>query len=115
VNVVLKPVANIASESPRIQVQAAATGQLFNSDINLLSRRVLVKIKNPSSGKVVFKHNESFNIEPEGAALTIQLNIVAPKPEMPYGTPLIVEVLDADDEELLAREDVELKIDISDW
>lgn len=115
VNVVLKPVANIPSESPRIQVQAAATGQLFNSDINLLSRRVLVKIKNPSSGKVVFKHNESFNIEPEGTALTIQLNIVAPKPEMPYGTPLVIEVLDADDEELLAREDVELKIDISDW
>ena len=69
VNVVLKPVANIASESPRIQVQAAATGQLFNSDINLLSRRVLVKIKDPSGGKVVFKHTESFNVEPEGAGI----------------------------------------------
>ena len=32
-----------------------------------------------------------------------------------YGTPLLVEVLDADDEEILMREDVTLKTDISDW
>jgi hypothetical protein len=115
VKVVLKPVAHIASEAPRIQVQAAATGQLFNADANLLSRRVLVKIKNPTSGKVVFKHSEAVNVEPEGAAVTIQLTIVTPKPEMSYGSPLAVEVIDADDEELLAREDVELKVDISDW
>lgn len=115
VKVVLKPVAHIASEAPRIQVQAAATGQLFNADANLLSRRVLVKIKNPTSGKVVFKHSEAVNVEPEGAAVTIQLAIVTPKPEMSYGSPLAVEVIDADDEELLAREDVELKVDISDW
>jgi hypothetical protein len=115
VKVVLKPVAHIASEAPRIQVQAAATGQLFNADTNLLSRRVLVKIKNPTSGKVVFKHSEAVNVEPEGSAVTIQLAIVTPKPEMSYGSPLAVEVIDADDEELLAREDVELKVDISDW
>jgi len=115
VNVVLKPVAHISSETPRLQVQAAATGQLFNSDINLLSRRVLVKIKDPETGKVVFRHTEPFNIEPEGAAVTIQLSIVLPKPEMSYGRPLAVEVIDADDEELLACEDIELKIDITDW
>jgi hypothetical protein len=32
-----------------------------------------------------------------------------------YGTSLMVEVLDADDEEILVREDVTLKIEISDW
>ena len=106
---------HVASEAPRVQVQAAATGQLFSADVNLLARRVLVKIKSPATGKVVFKHSDPVTIEPEGAAVTIPLSVVDPKPALPFGTPLIVEVLDADDEELLTREDVELKIEISDW
>ena len=114
-NVVLKPVGHITSEAPRVQVQAAATGQLFNADVNVLSRRVLVKIKDPASGKVVFKHAEPVTIEPEGKAETIQLVIVTPKPELAFGTPLLVEVLDADDEQQLVREDIVLKTDITEW
>jgi hypothetical protein len=115
VNVVLKPVGHIASEAPRVQVQAAATGQLFNADANLLARRVLVKVKDPATGKVIFRHSEPIIIEPEGATVTAQLQMVEPKPQLAYGTPLLVEVLDADDEEILVREDATLKIDISDW
>ena len=115
VNVVLKPVGHITSEAPRVQVQAAATGQLFNADVNLLARRVLVKVKDPAAGKLVFRHGEPITIEPEGAPVTVQLQMVEPKPQLAYGTPLLVEVLDADDEEILVREDVTLKIDISDW
>ena len=115
VSVVLKPVAHVTSEAPRIQVQAAATGQLFNADVNILSRRVTVKIKNPATGKVAFKHGDAVTIEPEGTAVTVHLAIVTPKPELSYGTPLVVEVVDADDEELLAREEIELKMDIADW
>ena len=115
VKVVLKPVGLITSEAPRVQVQAAATGQLFNADVNLLSRRVLVKVKDPALGKLVFRHSEPIIIEPEGASVTVQLQMVEPKPQLAYGTPLQVEVLDADDEEILAREDVTLKIEISDW
>lgn len=114
VKVVLKPVGHIASEAPRVQVQAAATGQLF-TDVNLLSRRVVVKVKDPASGKLVFRHNEVVTVEPDGPAITIQLAIVSPKPELSYGTPLLVELLDADDEELLAREETSLKMDITDW
>ena len=115
VKVVLKPVGYLTSKAPRVRVEAAGTGRLFNADINLLSRRVLVKVKDPASGKVVFKHNDALTIEPDGTAVTVQLAIVTPKPEISHGTPLVVEVLDADDEELLARQDVELKIDITDW
>ena len=115
VNVVLKPVGHITSEAPRVQVQAAATGQLFNADVNLLARRVLVKVKDPAAGKLVFRHSEPITIEPEGKSVTVQLQMVEPKPQLAYGTPLLVEVLDADDEEILVREDVTLKIDISDW
>ena len=115
VNVVLKPVGYITSEAPRVQVQAAATGQLFNADVNLLARRVVVKVKDPAAGKLVFRHGEPIIIEPEGSSVTVQLQMVEPKPQLAYGTPLLVEVLDADDEEVLVREDVTLKIDISDW
>ncbi len=113
--VVLKPVGFLTSEAPRVQVQAAGTGQLFNADINLLTRRVLVKIKEPLTGRLVFRHNEPVTVEPEGPVSTIQLALVTPKPQLVYGTPLVVEVLDADDEELLAREEVSLKIEITDW
>jgi hypothetical protein len=115
VKVVLKPIGFIASEAPRVQVQAASTGQLFSTDSNLLSRRVVVKIKEPSSTRLVFRHSEAVTVEPDGPVVTIQLAIVNPKPELKYGTSLQVELLDADDEELLVRHDVELKIDITEW
>jgi hypothetical protein len=115
VNVVLKPIGHITSEAPRVQVQAAATGQLFNADVNLLARRVLVKIKDPAAGKLAFRHTEPITIEPEGPSVTVQLQIVEPRPQLGYGSPLVVEVLDADDEEILVREDVTLRIEISDW
>jgi len=115
VNVVLKPVGHIASEAPRVQVQAAATAQLFNADVNLLARRVLVKVKDTLAGKLVFRHGEPITVEPEGAPVTVQLQMVEPKPQLAYGAPLLVEVLDADNEEVLVREDITLKIDISDW
>ena len=114
-NVVLKPVGHITSEAPRVQVQAAATGQLFNADTNLLARRISIKVKDPAAGKLVFRHGEPITIEPEGASVTVQLQMVEPKPQLAYGTPLLVEVLDADDEGILLRQDVTLKTDISDW
>ncbi|MFC1596348.1 PglZ domain-containing protein [Planctomycetota bacterium] len=116
VPVVLKPVGHIASETPRIQVQAGVVGQktLFG-DSNLLSRRAVVKVRDPGSGKVVFKHVTPVMIEPDGDAQTVQLDIVEPKPDLAYNTPLEVLVLDADDEEILAREEITLKVEINDW
>ena len=107
--------ASLRNSPWHVQVQAAATGQLFNADVNLLARRVLVKVMDATAGKLVFRHGEAMTIMPEGDPVTAQLQIVEPKPQIAYGTPLLVEVLDADDEEILAHEDVTLKIDISDW
>ena len=116
VSVVLKPVGHITSEAPRVQVQAGVFGQkTMFGDSNLLSRRAIVKVKDPSTGKVVFKHAYPVTVEPEGAAQTIQLNLVEPKPDLAYNTPLEVLVLDADDEEILAREEITLKVEINGW
>jgi len=116
VGVVLKPVAHISSEAPRVQIQAGAKGQgkLF-VDPNQLTRRVLVKVKDPSTGKVIFRHPNPVTVEPEGDAVTIQLKLSEPRPTLPYGAPLVVEVIDAEDEEILDREEIKLKVDIDEW
>jgi hypothetical protein len=114
VNVVLKPVGHIASEAPRVQVQAASTGQLFG-DANLLARRAVLRVIDAATGKLVFEHSDPITIQPEGDAVPIGLTLVTPKPSLAYGTLLVVEVVDADDGESLAREEVVLRIEISDW
>ena len=116
VKVVLKPVGHIASLAPRVQIQAGVTGQttLF-ADSDMLARQTIVKVKNPSTGKVIFKHSEMVTVEPDGEILTVQLEIVEPRPELAYNTPLEVLVIDADDEEILAREEITLKVEINDW
>ena len=116
VEVVLKPVGHISSETPRIQIQAGAKGQgrLF-ADASQLTRKAVVKVKDPTTGKLVFRHQEPVTIEPEGDPATISLQLVDPRPALAYGTTLIVEVLDADDEEILDREEITLKVDIDEW
>jgi len=116
IDVVLKPLGHISSEAPRIEIQAGSKGQakLF-ADVNQLSRRVLVKVKELSTGKLIFRHKEAVAVEPEGETMAISLQLVDPKPAVAYGTPLMVEVLDADNEEMLDREEITLKVDIDEW
>jgi len=117
IDVVLKPVGYISSETPRLQVQAAGTGQLLllGPDSDLIPRSVIVKIVEKETGKLVFRHADSILVQPEGPPVTVQLNIIEPRPELPFGAKLSVIVIDADDEEILAREEVPLKTEINDW
>ena len=116
VDVVLKPLGHISSEAPRVEIQAGSKGQakLF-ADENQLSRRVFVKVKELSTGKLIFRHKEAVTVEPESRTIAISLQLVNPKPAVAYGTPLMVEVLDADNEEILDREEITLKVDIDEW
>ena len=69
-----------------------------------LARRVLVKIKDPASGKLVFRtqrtvhHRAGRHRRHRAVGNRRHRNL-----ELAYGTPLLVEVLDADDEEILVR------------
>jgi len=115
--VVLKPIGYISSLTPRIQVQAASTGQMtfLGPESNQIPRSVVVKIKEAESGKLVFRPSTPVVVTPEGEAITIQMELVNPPPILDYGTKLLVQVLDADDEEILGTEEVQLKTAISDW
>ena len=116
VSVVLKPVVQLTSEAPRVQVQAGIEGMtLFGPDEKQLARRVRVKVRDPATGKLAFKHSQPVTVEPGGEPVTVQLELVEPKPTLLYGTELVVVVLDADDEEILAQEKTALKVDIEEW
>jgi hypothetical protein len=116
-DVVLKPVGYISSETPRIQIQAASTGQLlfFGPDSNQIPRSVVVKIVHAETGKLIFRLSTPVVVTPEGEPITIQMELIDPRPNVDYGTKLVVQILDADDEERLGREEVQLKTEISDW
>jgi hypothetical protein len=63
----------------------------------------------------VFKHDTPVTVKPNDEVTAVQLKLADSKPQPKYGDPLTVVLLDADDEEILAREDVELKVDIDEW
>ncbi|MBK7201967.1 PglZ domain-containing protein [Candidatus Amarolinea dominans] len=116
VSVVLKPVGQIANLSPAVAVQAGiGTTTLFGPDDRQLARLVRVKVQDPGTGKLVFKHREPVTVDPGGEAVAVQLERVESPPSLPRGSPLTVLVFDADDEEILAREDITLKVDIDEW
>jgi len=116
VGIVLKPVVQITSETPRVEVEAGINGMtLFGPDAQQLARQVFVKVRNPATGKVVFKHGEPVTVEPGGDPVIVQLKLVEPRPILPYGSALVVEVRDADDEEILDREEITLRVEIDEW
>ena len=116
VAVVLKPVEQITGQVPRVQVGPGIGGQtLFGPDETCLARRVRIKVQEPTSGRVIFRHEDPVTVEPGGEVCTVALTLVESHPALPYGSPLVVLVLDADDEEILAREEVTLKVDIDEW
>lgn len=116
VGVVLKAVGQITSETPKFEVQAAFTGQggMF-PESGQLSRAVVVKVKEPTSGKLVFRQAGQTLVEPSADPAVVQLEVVEPRPRVSYGTVLRVEVVDADNEEMLAHEEITLKVDIDEW
>lgn len=116
VKVVLKPVVHITSKAPRVGVEAGFAGMtLFGPDDKQMSRRVMIKVRHPATGRLVFKHTDPVVVEPGGPTSIVQLQIVESCPNLPRGATLLVEVIDADDEEILAREEITLGIDIDEW
>ena len=78
VNVVLKPVGQITSEKPRIQIEPGIEGQqrLFGADSQFMARKVFVKIKHPQTGHVIFRHDNAATVEPGGSVQTVSLSLV---------------------------------------
>jgi hypothetical protein len=111
---VLTPVSEITSLKPRVEVRAGA-GQatMFGTDVKLTARQVVVRVVEPGSGRRLFK-SVSCKVEAEGQPVTITLER-EPNEACARGTRLQIEVRDADNDEILDRCDVELKVDLEEW
>lgn len=118
VPVVLKPVVAITSLILRVQVEAGKLDPnrlIEDVDIKQVSRKVHVKIKTMDSGKLVFKSEEPVLINPGGKAETVKLTKVELDDPITYGSKLRVVVQDFDNEEILAEEEITLKVDLDEY
>lgn len=114
---VLKPITQILSLAQRVQVGSEAVEiDLFTSQAheNYLSRPVIIKVVDPSTGKMVFKSRQPATLEPGGDQATLELMAV-PGASAAIKSELELLLLDADDEEILDRARVTLQIELDDW
>lgn len=119
VDVVLKPVGHIASKLPRVQVAPAHSGQqAFFTSATQMARRVTVEVRNPATGKLVFRHDQPAVVQPgevgQAEPTVVQLRLVESPPSLAFGSKLLVRVIDAENEDELAREEIVLKVDLDD-
>lgn len=114
--VVLKPLGQITSLAPKVEVAPGACEQdlLGAVDENLLSRNVLVKVVAPASGKVLFKAKHALVIVPGGDTQMAELERVKGSAAL-RGAELQLQALDADDEEILDRQPVTLQVELDEW
>ena len=113
---ILTPLAEISSVKPRVEVKPGSAGQasMFGADAKMMGRQVVVKVVEPGSGRRMFRSAQSYKVDPDGAPVTVVLEREGGE-TCPRGARLQVEVRDADNDELLDRCEVELKIDLEEW
>lgn len=116
VPVVLGPIAEILSLSPRVAVRAGSTSALpgLGGNPNITGRNVTVRIIEPGTGRRLFFSREPIPVRPDGAFAEASLTRT-PDEVCARGTRLRIEVRDADNDELLDRREVELKVDLTEW
>ena len=113
---ILTPLAEISSVKPRVEIKPGSGGQtsMFGADAKMMGRQVVVKVVEPGSGRRVFRSAQSYKVDPDGPPVTVVLEREGGE-TCPRGARLQVEVRDADNDELLDRCEVELKIDLEEW
>lgn len=116
VRVVLTPLTEIVSLRPRLELKPGAGDRLpgIGADERTLGRQVSVKIVDPSNGRRLFRSTDVVKIEPDGAPVTVTLDRERGE-ACARGSRLQIEVRDADNDELLDRCEVELKVDLDEW
>jgi hypothetical protein len=111
---VLTPVSEITSLRPRVEVRAGTRQTtMFGADAKMTGRQIVVKVVEPVTGRRLFR-SQSHKVEAEGQPVTVTLER-EPNEACARGARLLIEVRDADNDELLDRCDVELKIDLEEW
>ena len=76
--------------------------------------RIAVRIVEPETGRRLFRSEQSCRLDPDGAPVTLVLERERTE-TCSRGSRLQVQVRDADNDALLDRCEVELKIDLEEW
>lgn len=119
IKVVLKPISQITSLSQRVEIAPGVShvqktlGGHCALDEKSLGRRVLVKVTSPSTGKAIFK-SDPIDIEPSGETKTVELKKVKGA-DARIDTKLEMMLVDDDDDEVLDRTDVALRVELDEW
>ncbi len=113
---VLTPLTEITSLKPRVEVRLGSSGRLpgLGAEAGVTGRQVTVKIVEPGTGRRLFKAVASARVEPDGEPVSLVLEREAGE-SCARGARLRVELRDADNDELLDRCEVELKVDLEEW
>lgn len=112
--VVLKPVEQIVSLSQGIEV-SPGYGELFDaSDETRLPRHVEVKVLDPAAGTLVFRSEQAATVRPGGENVVLKLRKI-PEAKASVGQELEVRLIDVDNEEILERKTVTLKVELDEW
>ena len=116
VPVVLGPITEILSLSPRVEVRAGSTGALpgMGGSPNVTGRNVALKIIEPATGRRLFFSREPIAVQSDGTPAEVLLGRT-PGEMCTRGTKLLVEARDADNDELLDQREAELKVDLTEW
>lgn len=115
--VVLKPITEITSLTQRIEIGPGTPVQVDLSgtlDTNLLSRNVFVKVIDPNTGRIIFKSKKDYRVEPGGEPIIVELGRLEGAAAS-FGANLQILVCDLDDEEILDKTDITLKVELDEW
>jgi len=114
ISVVLKPVEQIVSLSQGIEV-SPGYGELFDaSDETRLPRHVEVKVLDPATGTLVFRSEQTATVRPGGKNVVLTLRRI-PEARASVGQELEIRLIDVDNEEILERKTVTLKVELDEW
>lgn len=117
IDVILKPITEITSLTPRIEIAPGTPVQVDlrgTLDTNLLSRNVFVKVIDPETGRIIFKSRKDYRIEPGGEIIIAELYKLEDV-EASFGDDLQISVCDVDNEEILDKTNVVLKVGLDEW
>lgn len=110
VEVEIEPVPNILSERPAVTLRVER-GSLFVEEA--LPRRVEVVIRHKTAHTILFR-SPATDLRPDQTSVRVTLEVV-PGSEANRGTPLRIEVREAASEQVIARVESTLMIEISEW
>lgn len=116
IGVVIKPLSAIVSLSQRVDIapEAVQPDMFHGLDETLVARPVKLKVIHPDKGNILFRSTGEAVIQPGGEVQTLQLEKLDGA-EATAGCELELLAIDADDEEIVDRRQVTLKLGLDEW